>query len=81
MAASLIDITLPSLEHVGYLSVYYNTSLENMDMPELRTLVGNAEIQENINLPTCDVTAIRDALTFIGGTFDIWDNFPDECDI
>jgi hypothetical protein len=75
----LTDITLPSLEQVGWLSVYMNENLTNLDMPQLDGVNGVAEIGDNLNLPTCDVTTIRDALTYLGEMFYIGENGQDEC--
>jgi hypothetical protein len=79
-APAITQVVLPNLEHVGYLSVYANELLTHLALPKLATIEQNAEIEGNLGLPTCEITAIRDALSSIGGTFWIVDNLPDGCD-
>jgi hypothetical protein len=79
MAPNLVDVTLPVLEQVGYLSVYQNESLTNLELPALHTIGLHAEIDDNPLLPTCDVTTIRDALSSLGGEFYYSGNLADGC--
>jgi hypothetical protein len=80
MTHVLAEIMLPALAEVGTLSVYNNDILTNLELPQLATIQANAEVDDNLELPTCDVTTVRDALTYQGGMFYISNNLPGECE-
>jgi hypothetical protein len=79
---------LPALDHLTALTsiggrayVFHNEGLANLELPALATLGSTLTIQTNAVLPTCDATALRDALVGHGwlGTATISGNLADAC--
>lgn len=71
-------LSLPSLESVGYFSLYQNNEMLTLDVPNLTTISGDLDVHDNVQLSTCEVASlVEEALSPMATAF--YDGNADDC--